>query len=367
MIRPIDRLPKKLFSTDATLLALLFCLSPLFGKSQLPQATPDENSVTSVTIPGSTDRMFFRLRKRILSPARLESLDHAGWVSQEVRPGLLFYEHHFDDLDGSPQIIQILALSLDKSNLRFELTATDVWGWKRMTIPKFAERAGAVAAINGGFAPGNNFPEVGYGMMKFRGKVWPFVNDTSFHSEAEANGRNALGIDAQGRWHFRSRGTEGWETGTSWPADWEEMTDVMAGGSLLLQSGEIHPLILSDSTQGAYLTNSDLQRRTFNRHPRSAIGITDNRVAVLVNVVGRFRGKAAGMTLSELARFLKFAGCQEAMELDGGGSTTMWIGDEPYSGVVNYPTDNRIFDHEGARSLRLGVFVMERTKSGYPE
>src|SRR5699024_6825348 len=160
-----------------------------------------------------------------------------------------------------------------------ELTATDVWGWKRMTIPKFARQAGAVAAINGGFAPGNAFPEVGYGLMKFRGEVWPFVNDPNFHAEAEANGRNALGIDAQGDWHFRSRGPEGWETGALWPTDWEEMTDVMAGGSLLLQNGEVHPLVVAETTRGAYLTETGLNRRTFQRHPRTAIGITDNRVA----------------------------------------------------------------------------------------
>jgi hypothetical protein len=300
------------------------------------------------------------------SAATLPNLEKWGWEPQKVRDGVTYYERHFDDLFGDPQVINVLAVDLKHPGVRIELTATDVWGMTRAPIPQLAEKAGAIAAVNGGFAPARRFPEVGYGMMKFRGKVWPFVNDPSFHETYEAHGRNALGIDEKGEWHFASRGRRGWEVGAKWGDDWPAMVDVMAGGSLLVTAGRVHPLVVRDTTRGAYLDNAILHRLTFRRTPRTAIGVTRDRVAVLVTVAGRFPGKAAGMTLDELAQLLVRIGCQEALEMDGGGSTTMWIGGKPFNGVVNYPTDNKQFDHEGLRVLRLAILVMERKEDEAP-
>jgi exopolysaccharide biosynthesis protein len=70
------------------------------------------------------------------------------------------------------------------------------------------------------------------------------------------------------------------------------------------------------------------------RHPRTALGWND-RYFYLVTVDGRQPRRSVGMTLEELARYLVSLGCREAMNLDGGGSTMMWVGD----GVVNSPSD----------------------------
>jgi len=43
---------------------------------------------------------------------------------------------------------------------------------------------------------------------------------------------------------------------------------------------------------------------------------------------------ASGMNLYELTKIVRWLGAQNAINLDGGGSTTMWIYDK---GVVNYP------------------------------
>ena len=141
----------------------------------------------------------------------------------------------------------------------------------------------------------------------------------------------------------------------------------MAGGSHLVVDGRVHPLVVRETTRGAYVEDPVLARMTFRRHPRTAVGITAGRVAVLVTVAGRFEGRAAGMTLHELAQLLVRIGCRDALELDGGGSTTMWIRDEPFTGVVNYPTGNGAFDHGGARSLRLAVLIMEEKHTPAPE
>ncbi|MEK7358172.1 MAG: ATP-binding protein, partial [Bdellovibrionota bacterium] len=44
-------------------------------------------------------------------------------------------------------------------------------------------------------------------------------------------------------------------------------------------------------------------------------------------------------------------GAVDALNLDGGGSTTLWAAGEPFGGVVNYPSDNNQADHAGQRSI----------------
>jgi len=70
------------------------------------------------------------------------------------------------------------------------------------------------------------------------------------------------------------------------------------------------------------------------RHPRTAIGFNDRDI-VLLTVDGRQQGWSVGMTLAELAGLLVSLGCTDAVNLDGGGSTTMWVRGE----VRNRPSD----------------------------
>ena len=68
------------------------------------------------------------------------------------------------------------------------------------------------------------------------------------------------------------------------------------------------------------------------RNPRSAIGYTADNRLILVAVDGR-EGASVGLTLSELAGFMKSIGCTNAINLDGGGSTVMYVN----GNIVNNP------------------------------
>jgi exopolysaccharide biosynthesis protein len=68
------------------------------------------------------------------------------------------------------------------------------------------------------------------------------------------------------------------------------------------------------------------------RHPRTAIGWND-KFFFFVVVDGRQPKLSVGMTLQELASYMIKLGCQEAMNLDGGGSATFWV----YGNVMNSP------------------------------
>lgn len=81
------------------------------------------------------------------------------------------------------------------------------------------------------------------------------------------------------------------------------------------------------------------------RHPRSAIGWNDEYIFLVV-VDGR-QSNSVGMTFPELTGYLLKLGCREALNFDGGGSTTMWV----LGQVVNQPSEGK--ERPGANSLVL--------------
>ena len=72
------------------------------------------------------------------------------------------------------------------------------------------------------------------------------------------------------------------------------------------------------------------------RAPRTAIARTKQGNILLVVVDGR-QQKSIGMTLTEMAILMQELGAEDAMNLDGGGSSEMVVGNE----VMNRPSDGR--------------------------
>ncbi len=70
------------------------------------------------------------------------------------------------------------------------------------------------------------------------------------------------------------------------------------------------------------------------RNPRTAIGIFPDGELLLMTVDGRDLGKSIGFELEELAEYFKELGAESALNLDGGGSTQMWLEGE----IVNHPS-----------------------------
>ncbi len=78
--------------------------------------------------------------------------------------------------------------------------------------------------------------------------------------------------------------------------------------------------------------------RTFaeNRHPRTAVAKLRDGRFLMITVDGRQPGVSEGMTLQELAEYVITLGAIDAINLDGGGSTTMYLDGK----VVNTPSNN---------------------------
>jgi hypothetical protein len=111
----------------------------------------------------------------------------------------------------------------------------------------------------------------------------------------------------------------------------------VGGGPVLLHNGKV--------------PNSFLANKAYDRHPRSAVGWNDDYF-FFVQVDGRQPGFSIGMKLPELSKYMAGEGCKEAMNLDGGGSSEMWVAGQ----VVNRPC----FGYE--RSTANGLVVVKREK-----
>lgn len=101
---------------------------------------------------------------------------------------------------------------------------------------------------------------------------------------------------------------------------------IIGGGPRLVRDGMVH------ITGEAELFQPDV---LVGRAPRTALGLTADHKLLLVTVNGRQPGISVGMTLAELAELMIELGAVQAMNLDGGGSTTMVIRDR----VLNLPSD----------------------------
>lgn len=111
----------------------------------------------------------------------------------------------------------------------------------------------------------------------------------------------------------------------------------ISGGPLLLQDGRRQKI---QATPGeAYEFSSMLER-----HPRTAFGWNDQSF-FLVQVDGRQKDLSLGMTLDELSAYLVKLGCSDAVNLDGGGSSSLWFDGK----VRNNPCDG--YERDIANSL----------------
>lgn len=122
------------------------------------------------------------------------------------------------------------------------------------------------------------------------------------------------------------------------PEAGQPVTQAVGGGVILLKDGEL-PFAPGTGDKA--------------RHPRTTIGFNDDEI-MLMTVDGRQPGWSIGMRYEDLAVFMKEWGMKEALNLDGGGSTTAIVRDV----VENRPSDG------GLRRNANGVIVVSEVEQG---
>jgi hypothetical protein len=124
---------------------------------------------------------------------------------------------------------------------------------------------------------------------------------------------------------------------------WRDAMDVIGGYPMLMQGGQVVATNCSQSICDV--------------HPRTAVGIRGDGKLLMVVVDGRQPGYSVGMTLVELASLFKWLGAVTAMNMDGGGSSTM---------VVNGQIKNRPSDSTGERAVSSALLVLPGADAGEP-
>jgi exopolysaccharide biosynthesis protein len=253
------------------------------------------------------------------------------WNSKQVQENITWRSRYFKDLFGSKQYINLLDIDLNDTSIKPFIAWQDT---VLLTTHEMAEREKAVAAVNGNFFHTKNGGSVCF--LKINGKIIDTSRtDLSDHLFLNELDDAAIVIDQKGKMGIISCPAAGWKSATQIP------TIISAGPPLIIKG-----------------QNVKFIPHTFNdkRFSRTGAGLTKNNHLLLITVDGNSE-QSAGMTIAEFAQIFKAFNCINAINLDGGGSTTMWIKGQPDSGIVSHPTDNKKFDHYGERKIANAIIL----------
>jgi hypothetical protein len=110
------------------------------------------------------------------------------------------------------------------------------------------------------------------------------------------------------------------------PADWDDAPNIVGGVGLLASGGKLLKDWDPEKARDGFTTE---------RHPRTVIGRAGDGRIWLITVDGRNNTLSLGMNFAELQALVTRLGLVDALNLDGGGSTTMFV----QGAIVNHPSD----------------------------
>jgi hypothetical protein len=242
-----------------------------------------------------------------------------------------------------PLVIHVISVDLNAPGIGFLVTPGDPGQdlpLRARKTTQFLKEFDLQVAVNGDFfkpwhsnSPWDYYPHVGdpvdvRGFASSQGRVY---------SQAEGN-RATLYISEDNEASFREP-----------PGD---VFNAISGNRMVLENGS--PMIVSPA-------------RSYHKslHPRTAVALDADATHLIILVVdGRQPNYSEGVTLAELTAILLEYGAHAALNLDGGGSTTLVVEGESGAPVVlNSPIDNRIPGRERPVANHLGIFA-QKTDAG---
>ena len=251
----------------------------------------------------------------------------ADWKVTTTADGLTHKQAQIKGLFNSVQSINLIEIPR-ASKRKIGIAGNE--GMKRTS--QQATEKGAVAAINGTY----------YNMKEGNSVCFYKIGDT------------VIDTTTDGEFKSRVNGAIREKRGKIEIIEWSKPIEqsykkskgtVLASGPIMLDNGK--------RSDWSACSKSFIE----TRHPRSAIYTKGDGTVVFITVDGRSAGNADGVSIPELAYLVKILGGDDAINLDGGGSTTLWLKGAPDNGVLNYPTDNKLFDHAGERSVSNIFYV----------
>lgn len=251
----------------------------------------------------------------------------AQWKIESPRKGITHKYASIPQLYQAPQSISLIEID-PGAGLKVGVVVSD----KMRETSKMASEQGAIAAINGSYFD-----------MK-RGNSVCFLKVD----------RQVVDTTTLGEFARRVTGAVSIRKGKMKIISWNRQIEKQYKGKkgIVLASG---PLMLKDGRYCDWsLCEKDFIR---TKHPRSAVALTKDGKILFITVDGRFPKHAGGVSIPELAHLIRILGGKDAINLDGGGSTTLWLSGAPDNGIVNYPCDNKRFDHRGERTVPNILYI----------
>ena len=268
----------------------------------------------------------------------------AGWtITQLDGDKLVWYSFRGEEF-GAQQFVNIISLDLNCKDYELEFVAID----RLDSLSSVATRHDAVVAINGTYEWDASF-------VKVDGKVFSEITLPADHLRYWKH-EGAVAYDGK-------KIEIGYGDKSSYAKS--KMPNMLSSSPMLIDNyklvgvtfvGDISKLNISK------LPSEDYRRHQSVRHPRTAVALTRSNRLLLITVDGR-SVNSAGMSAKELTEFLvTWFNPRYALNMDGGGSTTMYIkgSGESFTDVINYPTDNRRYDHYGQRMVSSHILVKRK-------
>lgn len=244
-------------------------------------------------------------------PADLPAQDrwrqpHAGVRHLHRRAGVIDYHLVTVDLaTARPRFVATEESFLDPRHPG----APRVW----RTTSDFARHVGADLAVNANYFDIRHGRFGTCGLAMAAGRVW-----RSSYADRRLDCDWSLGFGARGRVDLFD--TREKVLGPA-PSPW--ITEAVTGSPRVLGGGEVlsytHP------------------RHALQRNPRTILGVDRDRRTLFVMMVNGREGRNQGMTCPEAARALRDHGAWDAVNLDGGGSSALYLRAE--GGLVSHPAD----------------------------
>lgn len=283
---------------------------------------------------GFPSRVFFLLV--LACTMMLASSLSAGvdvWTDTPVSSGVVWRSKTYTSLYGGKQSVNVLEIDLSSPAVKIQPIFAAPAG--SCEVPSaMGARTGAKAVINAGFFGGCD----SVSMIKIADS---YIASNPGNKPARAT----FGINQSTSVPY-----------IDWVAandSWSAVDDAVGGGPNLVSAG------VSDVT----LTDEGFDSSYAAKNPRTAVGYTTSNKVLFVTVDGR-TSAGVGMTLSELSSYMINLGCYEAMNLDGGGSTDMWVSGV---GVVNTPSDGSQRPVVSGLGVWEQSVIVDNVGAGYAE
>ncbi len=255
-----------------------------------------------------------------------------AWFEFPIARGVTWRARRYAELAGQPQVVN--SLLVDREEEGVWLDVVDPGDCLTVAETALALDPAPVAAINSSFFSFDTCTSVSF--MKSGGEL--------LATNAGAVARGAFGITP----------ADEVVMGLVDPgADWPEVELGQGGIPTLALAGALRD-------EDDYASEGITSPSFIGPNPRTLIGARADGAVVMATVDGR-RPSAGGLALPELGAWaVAELSASSVLNLDGGGSTTLWIAGMTPNGVVNYPSDAGMIetmDHAGARAVVGAVLV----------